>query len=149
MQEHIRRAHPSHYIPKLPATEDSFILMINSNPADRPAPLSQSNQSTPSQALSNGPRSLPRPIDNSGIFSHERHPFSNSDRSRPVTPRAHDDFGGPVGGPTSRAMLPAASAAAALAQLHTINRSSKIESEWDSEGGVCCSLLFPNILTII
>ena len=30
MQEHIRRAHPSHYIPKLPATEESFMLMVNS-----------------------------------------------------------------------------------------------------------------------
>lgn len=29
MQEHIRRAHPSHYIPKLPATEESFLLMVN------------------------------------------------------------------------------------------------------------------------
>lgn len=29
MQEHIRRAHPTHYIPKLPATEESFLLMVN------------------------------------------------------------------------------------------------------------------------
>ena len=33
MQEHIRRAHPDYYIPKLPATEESFYLMVNT-PAD-------------------------------------------------------------------------------------------------------------------
>lgn len=35
MQEHIRRAHPEHYIAKLPATEESFLLMINTPPSDR------------------------------------------------------------------------------------------------------------------
>jgi hypothetical protein len=46
MQEHIRRAHPEHYIPKLPATKESFDLMINTNPADRPRqPLPQQPQS--------------------------------------------------------------------------------------------------------
>ncbi|KAL3963989.1 hypothetical protein ACCO45_000993 [Purpureocillium lilacinum] len=35
MQEHIRRAHPEHYIPKLPATEESFLLMISSPPQER------------------------------------------------------------------------------------------------------------------
>ena len=35
MQEHIRRAHPEHYISKLPATEESFLLMINSPPTQR------------------------------------------------------------------------------------------------------------------
>ena len=36
MQEHIRRAHPDNYIPKLPATEESFQLMINTPPTKRP-----------------------------------------------------------------------------------------------------------------
>lgn len=36
MQEHIRRAHPEHYIAKLPATEESFLLMVNSPPTERP-----------------------------------------------------------------------------------------------------------------
>lgn len=36
MQEHIRRAHPNYYIPKLPATEESFQLMINTPPSERP-----------------------------------------------------------------------------------------------------------------
>jgi hypothetical protein len=35
MQEHIRRAHPNHYIPKLPATEESFLLMVTSPPEQR------------------------------------------------------------------------------------------------------------------
>ncbi|OJJ88190.1 putative transcription factor RfeD [Aspergillus glaucus CBS 516.65] len=45
MQEHIRRAHPTHYIPKLPATEESFLLMVNQekaiqvdSPPDEPHP---------------------------------------------------------------------------------------------------------------
>lgn len=37
MQEHIRRAHPEHYIAKLPATEESFLLMVNTPPSERPA----------------------------------------------------------------------------------------------------------------
>lgn len=36
MQEHIRRAHPEHYIAKLPATEESFHLMVNTPPTERP-----------------------------------------------------------------------------------------------------------------
>ena len=36
MQEHIRRAHPDYYIPKLPATEESFQLMITTPPTHRP-----------------------------------------------------------------------------------------------------------------
>jgi hypothetical protein len=35
MQEHIRRAHPNHYIPKLPATEESFLLMVTTPPEQR------------------------------------------------------------------------------------------------------------------
>lgn len=38
MQEHIRRAHPEHYIPKLPATEESFQLMITTAPSERSPP---------------------------------------------------------------------------------------------------------------
>ena len=36
MQEHIRRAHPDYYIPKLPATEESFQLMITTPPSQKP-----------------------------------------------------------------------------------------------------------------
>lgn len=41
MQEHIRRAHPEHYISKLPATEESFTLMVNTPPQERPPPPPQ------------------------------------------------------------------------------------------------------------
>ncbi|KAI1623504.1 hypothetical protein EDD37DRAFT_609719 [Exophiala viscosa] len=37
MQEHIRRAHPDYYIPKLPATEESFQLMITTPPSAKPS----------------------------------------------------------------------------------------------------------------
>lgn len=52
MQEHIRRAHPDHYIPKLPATEESFQLMINTPPSQRPqpAPTTAPNRRGPSDA---------------------------------------------------------------------------------------------------
>lgn len=45
MQEHIRRAHPEHYIAKLPATEESFQLMINTPPNDPSRPPAQIQQS--------------------------------------------------------------------------------------------------------
>jgi len=40
MQEHIRRAHPEYYLPKLPATRESFDLMINTppHPVEPPPP---------------------------------------------------------------------------------------------------------------
>lgn len=38
MQEHIRRAHPEYYISKLPATEETFNLMVNTPPSERPPP---------------------------------------------------------------------------------------------------------------
>lgn len=47
MQEHIRRAHPEHYIAKLPATEESFLLMINTPPQER-----RPDQTPPSAAQS-------------------------------------------------------------------------------------------------
>ncbi|EEQ31914.1 RfeD [Microsporum canis CBS 113480] len=43
MQEHIRRAHPNHYIPKLPATEESFQLMVNTPPQQPAAAASSSS----------------------------------------------------------------------------------------------------------
>jgi hypothetical protein len=55
MQEHIRRAHPSHYIPKLPATEESFLLMVNT-PLDQRAHLA--SLPTPSPAKKHGIFSL-------------------------------------------------------------------------------------------
>ncbi|KAF2400013.1 hypothetical protein EJ06DRAFT_557088 [Trichodelitschia bisporula] len=96
MQEHIRRAHPEHYIPKLPATEESFSLMVSTPPsADRAAATAVTPNSQP---RSNGP-----PSD----YYYNK-----------------DDYAYPAG-PVQRAapyrrtsLLPAANAAEALAQLH-------------------------------
>lgn len=88
MQEHIRRAHPEHYIPKLPATEESFLLMINTPPSEH-----------------RNADSSPAP--NSRAF-HDRRSYHPDELSNPGTPRHIDDLG-PLQG--------AANAAAALAEL--------------------------------
>ncbi|KAJ5179850.1 hypothetical protein N7492_003060 [Penicillium capsulatum] len=89
MQEHIRRAHPNHYIPKLPATEESFMLMVNT-PPDQRTQLSPPDPAPP----------------------RRRHDLSDrdiyvADPSSPATPRALDE-----------PHPAAATAAVALAQLH-------------------------------
>ena len=53
MQEHIRRAHPEHYISKLPATEESFHLMISTPPSERP-PQQNSGSSHVNKGHSHG-----------------------------------------------------------------------------------------------
>ncbi|TGJ82258.1 hypothetical protein E0Z10_g6491 [Xylaria hypoxylon] len=112
MQEHIRRAHPEHYISKLPATEESFLLMINTPPSERP----QAQNSA-------GP--LQSGVDPTKSYQHDRHAFFRDESSTPVTPRHIDERAG-------GSLLPAASAAAALAQL---GGQHKYENEWDSETG--------------
>ncbi|KAK0733403.1 hypothetical protein B0T26DRAFT_18411 [Lasiosphaeria miniovina] len=111
MQEHIRRAHPEHYISKLPATEESFHLMINTPPSERP-------QTQP--AL--GP---PHVNQAKGI----NHTYRRDGSSAPGTPRNLDEYSG-------GAMFPAA---AALAQLHNHKTEPGWDSEgdWhsDHEGG--------------
>ncbi|KAJ9199625.1 hypothetical protein DTO166G4_9213 [Paecilomyces variotii] len=102
MQEHIRRAHPSHYIPKLPATEESFQLMVNT-PLDQRAHLNPPNATQ----------------------SRRHHDIADrdiyvADASSPVTPRAIDE-----------AHPAAATAAVALAQLHHHRLASDWESEMD------------------
>ncbi|KAI9834810.1 MAG: hypothetical protein M1838_005484 [Thelocarpon superellum] len=102
MQEHIRRAHPEHYISKLPATEESFSLMINTPPSDPPRTSTSAHG----------------PANNAG-YPRDR-PWEEP--SAPATPRHSDEY-------TTNAHLPAASAAAALAQLH----NHRVESDWESE----------------
>lgn len=106
MQEHIRRAHPEHYISKLPATEESFQLMITTPPSERPPP-------PPPTSSNLGPHD----------YGHERLSYYGEDSSTPNTPGNLDDY-------LSGSMLPAASAAAALAQLH----NHKLEADWESDG---------------
>ncbi|KAH6666591.1 hypothetical protein B0J14DRAFT_620310 [Halenospora varia] len=103
MQEHIRRAHPEHYISKLPATEESFQLMINTPPSERPPPPTNANL---------GPHG----------YGNDRNSYYGDDSNRNTPTRNLDNF--------QSSMLPAASAAAALAQLH----NHKLEADWESEG---------------
>lgn len=106
MQEHIRRAHPEHYISKLPATEESFLLMISTPPSERP----QAQSNAPGQQHGHQPKSI----------AHS-HTFRRDESSAPGTPRNHhEEYSG-------AALYPAA---AALAQLH----NHKSEQGWDSEG---------------
>lgn len=111
MQEHIRRAHPEHYISKLPATEESFLLMINTPPSDRSQ--TQNSAGPPQSNLDPALKAYP----------HERHPYPRDGSSAPATPRHSDEYPG-------GSLLPAASAAAALAQL---GGQHKFETDWDTE----------------
>ncbi len=118
MQEHIRRAHPEHYISKLPATEESFLLMINTPPSERP----QAQTQTQSQAQHQHQQtSGPNPHQNKAYLLDSV--FHRDHSSAPGTPRnAADDY---IGG----SQLPAANAAAALAQLH----NHSLDPDWESE----------------
>ncbi|OAA73150.1 hypothetical protein ISF_00051 [Cordyceps fumosorosea ARSEF 2679] len=72
MQEHIRRAHPEHYIPKLPATEESFLLMVRTPPSERPPA---------------DPSSAP-----SAQGLHQRQNDYRHNSSGPATPRHSDEY---------------------------------------------------------
>ncbi|KMU83478.1 RfeD [Coccidioides immitis H538.4] len=102
MQEHIRRAHPNYYIPKLPATEESFQLMVNTPPDQRP------HQQPP--APTSHPRRGPSDRD---IFAR--------DQNSPATPRTLEE-----------AHPAAATAAVALAQLQHHRLMSEWDSEVDA-----------------
>jgi hypothetical protein len=161
MQEHIRRAHPEYYLPKLPATRESFELMINTPPHERPA-------QDPNHANHHHHRS-------SSLHTQQQHHIQHSDPSglSPVfvldgglnsSLEGYHGFGQHDGGyytagdaeaaaiydsmqAQARAsdeyrrgsLIPAASAAAALAQLHY----HRPDSDWggDSMGQV----IFPSL----
>ncbi|KAK4201254.1 hypothetical protein QBC40DRAFT_61822 [Triangularia verruculosa] len=110
MQEHIRRAHPEHYIAKLPATEESFLLMINTPPRPTTQPTSAPVHMNQNKGVAHG--------------------YRRDGSSAPGTPRHPDEYQG------GTAMYPAA---AALAQLHSYKSDHGWESEgdWhsDHEGG--------------
>jgi hypothetical protein len=102
MQEHIRRAHPEHYIAKLPATEESFLLMISTSPSERPQPQ---------------PTSAPQ------SHTHQTkgpsHGFRRDESNGAGTPRRYEEYSGGT-------MFPAA---AALAQLHSHKSDAGWESD--------------------
>jgi hypothetical protein len=145
MQEHIRRAHPEHYIAKLPATEESFTLMVTSSP--RPVAQQQQQQSnhthSPAHVMSVGqsgafyqhgaaPLHLP-PVSSTspllmatlgasldyGAASSFKHEFSYN----PLPPpRSTEEL-------RRASLLPAANAAEVLAQLH----HQRPELSWEQE----------------
>ncbi|KAJ5102693.1 hypothetical protein N7532_003222 [Penicillium argentinense] len=104
MQEHIRRAHPNHYIPKLPATEESFLLMVNTPPDQR------ANLSPPEPAPPRRRHGQFQDVADRDIYV--------ADASSPATPRALDE-----------PHPAAATAAVALAQLH----HHRLASDWDTD----------------
>lgn len=120
MQEHIRRAHPEHYMPKLPATEESFQLMINSTPSQRPTTQTSSNLGPSSYAPDK--KEVAVLTKQKASYGREHPSFYRDDSTAPNTPRNLDEY-------RSASAQPAVSAAAALAQLH----NHKADSDWDSE----------------
>lgn len=122
MQEHIRRAHPEHYISKLPATEESFQLMVSTPPQARPDPPQLS-----ATTAGPGPGPLPRPTapqtqtQGYDYGSEAKNKFFETDFARdPIT--SND-------GTRRGSLIPAATAAAALASLH----NHRAEFDWDSD----------------
>ena len=122
MQEHIRRAHPEYYIPKLPATEESFQLMVNTPPSARPPQLPPppplGNPNADSLSFNGDTGQLGAP------FGHERD-VQQMEYSSPALLRNLDD------------VYPVKTAAIALAQLHSTRPDADWDSEavWDSCGG--------------
>ncbi|KJZ76696.1 hypothetical protein HIM_04032 [Hirsutella minnesotensis 3608] len=107
MQEHIRRAHPENYISKLPATEESFLLMINTPPQERP--------------------STDQPSSSAAQNLHDRRNHLREGGSTPGTPRHGDDYTATNGG----SLLGTASAAAALAELHGVKSERDVDMDRD------------------
>ena len=141
MQEHIRRAHPEYYIPKLPATKESFELMITSPPHERPPQDTHGNavqlppQQQPQHHSQHSDPSGLSPVfhldpsqhgGGAGLSSFEGYHLGTHDggyytagdaeaaaiySSMQAQQRSSDEY-------RRGSLIPAASAAAALAQLH-------------------------------
>lgn len=154
MQEHIRRAHPEYYLPKLPATKESFELMINTPPHERPAidpnhanhhhnrTHSHSTHTQQQQHVQNSDPSGLSPAFalDASLNSYEgyHHAFGGHDggyytagdtdaaaiyNSMQAQQRSSDEY-------RRGSLIPAASAAAALAQLHY----HRPDSDWGGDG---------------
>lgn len=159
MQEHIRRAHPEYYIPKLPATKESFDLMINTPPHELP------QETSPQQNHVRHPV-VPQHSDPSGLSpafnldstlgsslaqgyghilgQHDGGYYTAGDsdaaaifNSMQAQQRSSDEY-------RRGSLIPAASAAAALAQLH-YHRGAGGEGDWggDNMGQVIFPTLQP------
>ena len=132
MQEHIRRAHPEYYIPKLPATVESFNLMVNTPLHERPPKEQPEQQQQPSHVHAAPPGGFPETngvwyapgVDQAAGYATDMHSYYTEDYNSFVeaSGRNSDEF-------RRGSLLPAASAAAALAQLHTFRPDTGWESE--------------------
>ncbi|EXJ63860.1 hypothetical protein A1O7_00195 [Cladophialophora yegresii CBS 114405] len=116
MQEHIRRAHPDHYIPKLPATEESFQLMINTPPSQRPQ-------------VQTGAAPLPG----------QRGPFDTSDSASLL------EHAGAGTGPLAVQPPAAANAAVALTQMHNWDSDFDVFPDSDYKRDVSTGLELPSL----
>ncbi|KAF4124042.1 Transcription factor RfeD [Geosmithia morbida] len=128
MQEHIRRAHPEHYIPKLPATEESFLLMIHTPPSETRKLESSPAVNSKSQCPLTGAHSAAQlcTLLTSPQDLHDRLSYHPDDRSNPGTPR-RDEVGHLQG---------AANAAAALAELGGVkSESASVEVDYPETNG--------------
>lgn len=121
MQEHIRRAHPDYYISKLPATEESFLMMVNTPLDQRPQqPPPPQNFGTPSAYTS-----LDDPLSAGTDGFTQDYIHDTSGFYGPHSSSPHQLHHQSVRRPS---FVPTANAAAALAQLS----NSRPESHWDA-----------------
>lgn len=114
MQEHIRRAHAHHYIPKLPATEESVIQMMQSEAHE---PLT-AHDTSPPQPSAGWPDDLDGVVDGwtDGLegHGHDTSSYSNTSMFQPNHFRRGS-------------LMQATNAASALAQLHN---SRPADTDW-------------------
>jgi hypothetical protein len=160
MQEHIRRAHPEYYIPKLPATKESFELMITTPPHELP------QETSPQQQQQNNVHHpvVPQHSDPSGLSpafnldstlgsslgqgyghilgQHDGGYYTAGDsdataifNSMQAQQRSSDEY-------RRGSLIPAASAAAALAQLQ-YHRGAGGEADW--AGDNIGQVIFPTL----
>lgn len=111
MQEHIRRAHPQHYISKLPASAESIRAMVEKIPDEIPP-----SQQTSPQQLSQNTHAIQQQqhsYSNTESQQHEQSSYANTSMFAPNHLRRGS-------------LLQSANAAAALAQLH----NSRPEPDW-------------------
>lgn len=162
MQEHIRRAHPEYYIAKLPATKESFELMISTPPHEvRPAENSLQLQQHPQHPQH--PQHSHQHSDPSGLS-----PSFNLDAGLGSSYEGYHALGDHDGGyytanDTDAAqifnnmqfqqqrssdeyrrgsLIPAASAAAALAQLHS-HRGG--DADWGAGADALGQVIYPSL----
>ncbi|EGP83350.1 uncharacterized protein MYCGRDRAFT_88038 [Zymoseptoria tritici IPO323] len=147
MQEHIRRAHPEYYIPKLPATKESFELMINTPPHEIPPPQeNNNNNNTPNNSTSvlrqlQHTQQLSDPSGYHALGGHDGGYYTAGDAEAAAIftnmqfqQRSSDEY-------RRGSLIPAASAAAALAQLHS-HRGA--DSDWPTES-MGQQVIFPSL----